>query len=484
MFKEHARSVQGISLFLDIVVLAIAYLGALLLRTYHHQIPLLRELEVFPGGVDRAVSAEYALILIVIVATWIAYMNHLRVYVSGESERANRYLLIYAKGVLLQVFVTGAIVFGFKIALSRLLFGYFFVGAFVLLVAKQSLINRLVQRVRASDPYQRHVLVVGSLRPAAWFATVVNSAQSTGHTLEGVLLLRPESKGKYGDLPVLGTIEDLDAVLRDRPIEHVFLVGAARELAEMGPVAQSLVERGRVVSLVTALSTSEDGLRGRVTEFNGVPVISYGPMPRDEVTSSFRRGLDVFFSFLVLLLLSPCIALIAAAIKIFDPGPIFFAQNRLGLGGHEFRCYKFRSMRVDAEKILKEDSLLWERYVQNNFKLPENEDPRITPLGRFLRKTSVDEIPQFWNVLKGDMTLVGPRPIVPKEIKNYEPYGDLLLSVKPGLTGRWQVSGRSQIAGVDRAYIDLDYVGENSVFSDLAIVVRTVPEVVKRTGAH
>ena len=484
MFKERARSVQTISLFLDTVVLAIAYVGALLLRTYHEQIPLLRELEVFPGGADRAVSAEYALILIVIVATWIVYMNRLQVYVSGDSERANRYLPIYAKGVLLQVFVTGAIVFGFKIALSRLLFGYFFVGAFVLLVAKQSLINGLVQRVRASDPHQRHVLVVGSLRPAAWFAAVVNSAQNTGHKLEGVLLLRPEPKEKCGDLPVLGTIEDLDTVLRDRPIEHVFLVGAAAELAELGPVAQSLVERGRVVSLVTALSTSEDGVRGRVTEFNGVPVISYGPMPRDEVTSSFRRGLDIAGAGLLLLAVSPLMLLIAALIKWLDPGPVLFTQQRMGQGGETFPFLKFRSMHVDAEDILRNDTKLWERYVASDYKLPEKEDPRVSRLGRILRRTSLDELPQLWNVLRGEMTLVGPRPITAEQLQQYAPYTDLLLSVKPGLTGRWQVSGRSDVRGVDRTYIDLDYIGENSVISDLAIVARTVPEVLKRTGAH
>ena len=117
-------------------------------------------------------------------------------------------------------------------------------------------------------------------------------------------------------------------------------------------------------------------------------------------------------------------------------------------------------------------------------KLPEKEDPRVSRLGRILRRTSLDELPQFWNVLRGEMTLVGPRPITAEQLKQYAPYTDLLLSVKPGLTGRWQVSGRSDIKGVDRTYIDLDYVGENSVLSDLGIVARTVPEVFKRTGAH
>jgi exopolysaccharide biosynthesis polyprenyl glycosylphosphotransferase len=484
LFKERARSVQAISLFIDTVVLAVAYIGAFLLRSYHEQIPLLRELEVFPDVSDQAVSAEYALILIVNVVVWIVYMNRQKVYVSGASEIPNRYLLIFAKGVLLQVFVTGAIVFGLKIALSRLLFGYFFLGAFALLVTKQSLINGLVQRARASDPFQQHVLVIGSLRPAAWFGAVVSASQNTGHKLEGVLLLRPESQDKYSDVPILGTIEDLDNVLRDRPIGHVFLVGSARELAEMGPLAQNLIERGRVVSLVTALNTSEDGVRGRVTEFNGVPVISYGPMPRDEVTTSFRRGLDVVGAGLLLFAFSPLMVLIAALIKWLDPGPVLFTQQRMGRGGKAFPFLKFRSMHIDAEEILRKDRKLWDRYVASDYKLPEKEDPRVSRLGRFLRRTSLDELPQFWNVLRGEMSLVGPRPITSEQLEQYAPYTDLLLSVKPGLTGRWQVSGRSSIKGADRTYIDLDYIGENSVLSDLAIVARTVPEVFKRTGAH
>lgn len=484
LFKERARSVQTISLFIDTVTLAIAYLGALLLRVFHEQVPLLREVEVFPGGAGRGVSAEYALILFATVVTWIVYMSRTQIYVSGDAERPQRYLAIYAKGVLLQVFVTGAIVFGLKIALSRLMFGYFFLGAFGLLVAKQCLINGVVRRVRAGDPYTRHVLVVGSLRPAAWFSAIVTGARETGHKLEGVLLLRPRPKEEWGDLPVLGTIEDLDAVLLDRPVEQVFIVGAARELAEMGPITQSLVERGRVVSLVTALSTSENGVRGRVTEFNGIPMVSYGPMPRDEVTSNMRRGIDIVGAAALLVMISPLMLLIAACIKVLDPGPVLFRQPRMGQGGSSFGFLKFRSMHVDAERILREDPALMERYVANDYKIPENEDPRVSSLGRFLRRTSLDELPQLWNVLRGEMTLVGPRPITAEQLEQYAPYTDLLLSVKPGLTGRWQVSGRSRVQGVDRTYIDLDYIGDNSVFSDLAIVARTVPEVLKRTGAH
>jgi lipopolysaccharide/colanic/teichoic acid biosynthesis glycosyltransferase len=141
-------------------------------------------------------------------------------------------------------------------------------------------------------------------------------------------------------------------------------------------------------------------------------------------------------------------------------------------------------MRLDAEKLLHADPLLYKRYVKNDYKLPLGEDPRISAFGRFLRRTSLDELPQLWNVLKGEMSLVGPRPIVPDELERYQPYAKVFLAVRPGLTGRWQVDGRSQIRYPERAFMELDYVGENSVATDLSIIAKTVPAVLRRKGAQ
>ena len=232
------------------------------------------------------------------------------------------------------------------------------------------------------------------------------------------------------------------------------------------------------------LSSGLEGVRGRVTEFAGVPMISFGPMPRDELNAGIKRAVDVAVAAVALLVCAPLMLLVALAIKLLDPGPVFFRQVRLGVGGQPFVLWKFRSMRVDAEEILAADPVLYARYVGSNFKLPEWEDPRISRLGSFLRRTSLDELPQLYNVLRGDMTLVGPRPIVPEELAMYAPYDAVLISVKPGLTGQWQVSGRSHISYPERAHMDLDYVAGHSVWSDLAIIARTLPSVVRRRGAH
>ncbi len=197
-----------------------------------------------------------------------------------------------------------------------------------------------------------------------------------------------------------------------------------------------------------------------------------------------KRGVDIIGSALLLVLLSPVMLVVALAIRLDSPGPVLFRHRRAGYAGGFFELLKFRSMRPDAEKMLKADPELWKRYVENDFKLPESEDPRITPLGRFLRRSSLDELPQLLNVLKGDMSLVGPRPVVEPELEKYRGQIPTLLSVKPGVTGLWQVSGRSDVAFPERAQLDLEYVRRWSLVGDLWILFMTIPAVLYQRGAH
>jgi lipopolysaccharide/colanic/teichoic acid biosynthesis glycosyltransferase len=196
-----------------------------------------------------------------------------------------------------------------------------------------------------------------------------------------------------------------------------------------------------------------------------------------------KRLMDLVGALLALALLSPLLVGIAVAIRLDSPGPILFSQMRLGAHGRRFRCYKFRSMRRDAEALLR-DPALYDEYVRNHFKMPEDRDPRITRVGRWLRRTSLDELPQLVNVLWGDMSLVGPRPIVPAEIRHFGAGASLLLSLKPGMTGAWAVSGRSQVGYPDRALLELAYIRTWSIVRDVGILLRTVPTVLRRRGAH
>lgn len=196
------------------------------------------------------------------------------------------------------------------------------------------------------------------------------------------------------------------------------------------------------------------------------------------------RTLDIIFSIILLVIFSPIILAVSLIIFSSNGAPVFFRQIRVGVNGMPFHIIKFRTMRKDAEIILKEDNELYEKYLENDYKLPPDEDPRLIKFGNFLRKSSLDELPQLFCVLKGDMSLVGPRPIVPNEIERYEGYERQFLSVKPGITGLWQVSGRSDIEYPQRKYLDLLYVENQSLLLDFKILFKTIFIVLKRSGAH
>ena len=193
-----------------------------------------------------------------------------------------------------------------------------------------------------------------------------------------------------------------------------------------------------------------------------------------------KRLIDLLGAATALLLLAPILAVLAVVVKLTSPGPVFFSHTRLGRGGAEFRCYKFRTMVVDAEDVLARSPELRAQF-EVNFKLAR--DPRLTSVGAFLRRTSLDELPQFYNVLNGTMSLIGPRPIVPRERAKYGSCIDKLLSVKPGLGGAWQAYGRSNTSYGQRIALDMYYIDNRSLLLDLKMMLRTALVVILGQGA-
>jgi exopolysaccharide production protein ExoY len=199
-----------------------------------------------------------------------------------------------------------------------------------------------------------------------------------------------------------------------------------------------------------------------------------------------KRGFDVVVVLVSLVLLAPLLLVVALAVKLHDGGPILFRQARLGRNGEIFRIMKFRTMVVDAEARLQANEELYDRYVRNGFKLDLADDVRISRLGRFLRASSLDELPQLLNVLLGDMSLVGPRPIVQPELIHYTSRGAerAYLRSRPGVTGLWQVSGRNRLGYDERIQLDLVYLASSSLANDVRILCRTPLAVLRRDGVH
>lgn len=210
-----------------------------------------------------------------------------------------------------------------------------------------------------------------------------------------------------------------------------------------------------------------------------------GEQPKVTVSEHIIRLLDIFISLAVLIFFFPVLALVAVGVKLQDNGPIFFGHTRIGCHGQEFKCFKFRSMLVDAEarlqRLLEADPAARAEWAQDH-KLKN--DPRITAFGMLLRKTSIDEFPQLWNVLKGDMSLVGPRPIVRTEIRKYGKSFRQYASVRPGLTGLWQVAGRNDVSYTRRVAMDRLFSRRKSVSLYLYILFMTVPAVLMQRGSY
>lgn len=218
---------------------------------------------------------------------------------------------------------------------------------------------------------------------------------------------------------------------------------------------------------------------------NDVIISNDYPVQETKVYVLGKRSIDILFSFIGIICLSPLFLIFKIYYSFGEiKGNMIFKQNRIGKNGQVFEIYKFRSMIVDAEKKLKEDKKLYQKYITNNYKLEPEEDPRITKFGQFIRKTSLDEIPQLFNVLKGDMSLVGPRPVVEEELKEYGTRTKHFLSVKPGVTGYWQVCGRSNIGYPERVDLELYYIDNRSLILDLKIIFKTIHLVLSKKGAY
>lgn len=205
------------------------------------------------------------------------------------------------------------------------------------------------------------------------------------------------------------------------------------------------------------------------------PLLQLAGYQRSELALTVKRAIDIVGAIVGLVLAAPVLLVLAVLIRLESKGSPFFRHTRVTSGGRRFGCLKLRTMSEDAEQHLERDETLYAEYVRNNYKIPEDQDPRITGLGRFLRRTSLDEVPQFWNVLLGDMSLVGPRPLVPSELEHYPGARQrLLLSVRPGLTGAWAVSGRHAVGYPERSEIELEYVRRWSLLDDARVLMLTL----------
>jgi exopolysaccharide production protein ExoY len=279
-----------------------------------------------------------------------------------------------------------------------------------------------------------------------------------------------------------GPLQELERVLGMQEVDTIVLCGHSDETTFARVVRAAMVAECELLSVSRSYELA--GVSPEVVWRHGHPFIELRAVALRGQQLVLKRLLDIALAGVAVVLLAPVMLVLAAAIRLDSKGPAVFGQSRVGRHGRRFKCYKFRSMHVNADEMLRVDPELYAEYVSNDFKLPPERDKRITRMGAFLRRTSLDELPQLWNVLRGDMSLVGPRPIVPAELCHYGTEEPLFLSLKPGVTGAWQVKGRSNMGYPVRAGVELEYVRKWSLATDIEILVRTLPAVLTQRGAR
>jgi exopolysaccharide biosynthesis polyprenyl glycosylphosphotransferase len=315
----------------------------------------------------------------------------------------------------------------------------------------------------------RFVLVAGAGPRGQAFAATMESHRELGLRVIGFLDDEPEL-ARGARWPWLGRLGDLEKVLGERIVDEVAICLPFSQWQYTDGIAHIAEEAGKIVRVpVDVLDHSF--AQGKVEDLDGTPVYSLVSGPDRALALALKRSVDIGVSAVGLLVLSPVFLLIGLAVRR-DGGPVFFRQTRVGVHGRPFGILKFRSMAVDAEARLGELAAANE-IAGHAFKLTD--DPRVTPIGRRLRRWSLDELPQLWNVLRGDMSLVGPRPPLPGEVSGYDMWHRRRLSMKPGITGLWQVRARNEPEFDRWVEDDLEYIDRWSLWLDFAILARTIP---------
>jgi exopolysaccharide biosynthesis polyprenyl glycosylphosphotransferase len=283
-------------------------------------------------------------------------------------------------------------------------------------------------------------------------------------------------------LPKLGSLDQLDKVLEVCHVDRVIIAFSRASHQQLLSCIRSCRDHRVAVDVVPRLFELVEGAQS-MSQIGGVPLLSIGAKPLNQVSRVAKRALDVLGSLFLLLALSPVLLTIALAIKLDSRGPVFFRQVRAGRGQSRFRMIKFRSMYKDADE--RKNQFETENEATDGVMFKIKQDPRVTRVGRFLRRTSLDELPQLINVLKGDMSLVGPRPLILEESQHAEhDWHARRLDLRPGITGLWQVSGRSDIPFQDMIRFDYQYVSGWSLARDIEILLATIPVVLSRRGAY
>jgi exopolysaccharide biosynthesis polyprenyl glycosylphosphotransferase len=466
MLKEHATMFRQLMMLTDMTLVFMVYILTLVVT-----------------GLPRSYDIKtYILFAGLIVMLWGLMLNHFGMYNSLRSKDISEVIAIVLKSTVLGYLLFGGLTYMLRLPIldTRLATLTFLICGWALCLEKIALMLFL-KNMRQQGFNYRSILIVGTGPRAQRFLRLLQQHKEWGFKIFGLVDPDPQKTGQSVDyFPVIGVLEDIPRILQQNVVDEVVFVIPRKWLNTIEESIHFCESQGIKVHLALDIFNLKLS-RMKQSDLDGFPLLTFESTPDKVWLLLIKRIFDITVSLTGLLLLSPLFIMIGILIKTTSPGPIFYQQQRVGLNGRRFILHKFRTMQVGAEAKLK-DLLIYNEMTGAAFKMKN--DPRVTMIGRFLRGFSLDELPQLWDVLVGNMSIVGPRPPLPDEVNQFKPWQRRKLSMRPGITCLWQAGGRNKITDFDEwMKLDLQYIDNWSLWLDFKLIFKTIPAVLLRIGA-
>ena len=472
MIKEMEKVVRTVMIVLDAVIVSFMFSLAFASRPFFHAVP-----DLIPVSIS-----DYIMVLVLVVLLWYVMLSLSGMYRSLRTRTFLEIGLIIIRAAFFTTLIFGAFVFLFKLRfISRSFFVILMAASSTSIALEKTIIYSVMHYMRRLGYNTRRLLIVGTGSRAANFIDKIKIHPAWGFRILGVIDDEKGHKGKkVEDVEIIGMLEDIPRILHNEPVDEVIFVVPRARLAYIENSLYICETAGVKATIAVDLFDLRIA-KSRQTELEEIPLITFETTPAKEWELFLKMAADIAVAAPGLIILIPLFLLISILIKATSKGPAMFLQKRVGLNGRKFILYKFRTMYEGAHEKLSELTSL---NIMKGPVFKMKDDPRVTPVGRFLRKFSLDELPQLFNVLLGHMSLVGPRPPLPKEVGRYEPWQRRRLSMRPGITCLWQISGRSKIDFDEWMKLDLEYIDNWSLWLDFKILVKTIPVVLFGVGAY
>lgn len=480
MFKKYPKY-KFILAFCDLAIIVGTWLAAIRIRFSEQS---LEQLLAHPlAGVQLAIIGGYSLLWIVIFQHFHLYKRNLFLSVADQVTAIVKALVYGLVGLIFFTFF----IKGTDWIDSRAVLAIFVGFAFVSITLFRTVIFRRLFAWASEKKILRHrVLIVGSDEKAQMLAAQIGFDESNGFAVGGFVDDgRAVGERIFEDLNILGPMDSLAEIAEREKVEEVIIAKSDISHDELLDLIDRAKQTNAGVRLVSDLYNII-GEKVRLEEYIGVPIVRVQQNQESVLFAVYKRVFDFVFGVVAVVLLAIPMAVIAIVIKLTSRGPVLYKHTRIGKDCRPFEFYKFRTMIVNNDDTSHRefvDRLINEEGEVDGVKKIVR-DPRVTSIGRFLRRTSLDELPQLFNVLQGHMSLVGPRPCLPYELEMYKSWHRRRLSVTPGCTGLWQVSGRSAVGFNDMVILDLFYIENMSPLFDLRIILRTIPVMLLGKGGH